>query len=237
MRGASTTAWAPRVDSRAARWELPAALAASVCLHIALCLVPGNLPTSVPKAPTIAHVRVVEPPPPQPAQQPAPEPPRAPRVRRPVPGAAPAAPVAGIRDSVRHAERSSVAAPEGNSLEVPVVPHQETPPSPGGFADPDGGGTVALEAAADTPARCKEPELDLTEDALAAGVRSGRLEIEVQVSSKGRILSARLVKGTGYLIDGLALDAARSLKCTPATRAGVPVALAKKKLLWTIRSE
>jgi hypothetical protein len=94
--------------------------------------------------------------------------------------------------------------------------------------------TVA-EVAADAPAQCPlPPNLELTNDALNAGVTNAEVVIEVAIASSGSIQEAQLKVGTGFEIDKVALRAALKLKCSPAVLAGRPVAVTGKKLVWKV---
>lgn len=62
-----------------------------------------------------------------------------------------------------------------------------------------------------------------TESARQARVQ-GSVVIEVLVDERGEVGSVRVVKGLGYGLDEVALDAARRFHFTPATRCNRPVA-------------
>ena len=105
------------------------------------------------------------------------------------------------------------------------------PAAPGPAAEPDPDSVPVTEAAADVPAKCPSlPEIPITDDAANAGVTSGEIVIEVIVGSKGNIIEARIKKGTGFDIDGVALREVKKLSCTPASVGGKSVAT-KRKLI------
>jgi TonB family protein len=107
------------------------------------------------------------------------------------------------------------------------------PPSaaPGPAPEPDPDANPVSEAAADEPARCPAlREIPITDDAANAGITSGRVVIEVVVGSQGGVLEARLVEGTGYEIDQVALAEVKKLRCTAAKVGGKSVAQKRKRI-------
>jgi len=117
----------------------------------------------------------------------------------------------------------------------------------GGIAVPMGGGQApssvqpkpkekVLGAAAERPAvagdACAEDLVKAkpqgfvkptyTDDARAAGIE-GRVRIEVSLDETGHVLSARVVSGLGHGLDESAIDAAKRMAFSSATRCGNPV--------------
>jgi TonB family protein len=91
----------------------------------------------------------------------------------------------------------------------------------------------AAESTVDQNAQCSLPEINLSDDAVNAGITSGTVVIDVQIDSLGKVQAAKLVKGTGYDVDGLALRAAKNLLCKPATLNKEKVGVLKR-LHWMI---
>ena len=89
------------------------------------------------------------------------------------------------------------------------------------------------EALVDVPARCPTPEIPITADAANAGITSGKVVLEVQISSEGKVVKAELLKGTGFQIDNEVVKLAKEMKCTPAIKDGKAVAVLRR-LLWRI---
>lgn len=124
----------------------------------------------------------------------------------------------------------------GNSAEVAVDPTKgDLPPpppvAPGTNSDEvDFSAQAVEEAFADTGADCSGslPELELTEDAVNAGVSSGKLLIEVIIDEGGKVRNVKLLKGTGYEIDQVAVEAIRSITCVAATSGGEPTVVRKE---------
>lgn len=143
---------------------------------------------------------------------------------------------AGLSDSLAKPGTASANAPAvavGNSSLAAVNPEDadKPPPPPLTGTEPE----TVVEALADTPARCPvPPNLELTTDALNAGLTNAEVVIEVAVNATGGIESALLKTGTGYEIDKVALQAAKKLKCAPAVLSGKPVGVAGKKLVWKV---
>ena len=52
----------------------------------------------------------------------------------------------------------------------------------------------------------------------------GRIILEIQVNERGDVVDARVVQGLGYGLDEGALDVARRMHFSPATRCSKPVA-------------
>jgi periplasmic protein TonB len=118
---------------------------------------------------------------------------------------------------------------------------------PGGMAVPMGGGATpssvqpkpkekVLGAAAERPAAsgddCTEDLVKAkpqgfvkptyTDDARAAGIE-GRVRVEVSLDETGKVLSARVVSGLGHGLDDSAVDAAKRMAFSSATRCGKSV--------------
>lgn len=91
----------------------------------------------------------------------------------------------------------------------------------------------SAESTVDKTAQCTLPEITLTDDATNAGIRSGNIIIEVQINSQGKVTLAKLIKGTGYKIDQVALVAAKELNCKPARRDQQSVGVIKR-FTWVI---
>ncbi|MFZ9520545.1 MAG: energy transducer TonB [Silvanigrellaceae bacterium] len=143
---------------------------------------------------------------------------------------------AGLSDSLAKPGTANASAPAiavGNSSLATVNPDDanKPPPAPLSGNDVDN----VSEAVADTPARCPvPPNLELTTDALNAGLTNAEVVIEVVVSAIGDVRDAKLKTGTGYDIDKIALKAALKLKCSPAILSGKAVGVAGKKLVWKV---
>jgi protein TonB len=108
-------------------------------------------------------------------------------------------------------------------------------PHPSSIAGDKGDVSIAAvsESVVDEPARCVTPEIPITEDAANAGVTSGKVVLQVQISSEGKVVSATLLKGTGFRIDEEVLQQARKMVCEPARKDGKSVAVVKR-VLWKI---
>ena len=91
----------------------------------------------------------------------------------------------------------------------------------------------SAESTVDKTAQCTLPEINLTEDAANAGVTSGSVIIEVQINSLGKVVEAKIVRGTGYKVDEIALRAAKELNCKPALREKENVGVIKR-INWII---
>ena len=89
------------------------------------------------------------------------------------------------------------------------------------------------EALVDVPAHCPTPEIPITTDAANAGITSGKVVLEVQISSEGKVVKAELLKRTGFQIDNEVVKLAKEMKCTPAIKDGKSVAVLRR-LLWRI---
>jgi outer membrane biosynthesis protein TonB len=149
----------------------------------------------------------------------------------------------GLSESTRSPSEVAQAGPavaEGNSSEVGVDPSKAGQPLPpvaavglGGEVDFE---AIAVEDAfADTAADCSGalPQLDLTDDAINAGLRRGRLVFEVIIDQTGRVRSPRMVKGTGYDIDRVAREAISKIVCKPAQADGT-AAVVRKELVFEV---
>lgn len=145
----------------------------------------------------------------------------------------------GLSDSTALDPTQSANAPAvalGNSAEVAVDPAKGDLPPPAPVAPGTNAGEVDYsargveEAFADTEADCSGalPELELTEDAVNAGVSSGKLLIEVIIDEGGKVRNVKLLKGTGYEIDRVAVEAIRSITCVAATSGGEPTVVRKE---------
>lgn len=141
---------------------------------------------------------------------------------------------AGLSDSLALENTARPNAPQvavGNSSLAEVNPEDANKPVPSARAALES----VVEAAADFPAECPmPPRLDLTDDALNAGLTNAEVVIEVTIDSFGQVEKALLRTGTGFEIDELARKTALRLKCKPALLAGQPVAVTGKKLVWKV---
>jgi TonB family protein len=90
------------------------------------------------------------------------------------------------------------------------------------------------EAIVDKAARCQTPEIALTQDAVNAGVTSGKVSIEAQISADGKVTEAKILKGTGFQIDDSIIALAKKMYCIPAQKDGKNVAVVKR-LQWSIQ--
>jgi len=225
-----------------------AALLASFCMHLAIYVSASRiLPEKVVKTePEAVKVRLAEPPAPRvvstPVAQPTIKPTPRPRIRvdqRIPPPTAPQKPPeerAGLSDSLAKPGTGRESAPSiavGNSSLATVNPEDANKP----IAEPlaTGEPEPVAEAVADAPAQCPlPPNLELTTDALNAGLTNAEVVIEVAIASSGSIQDARLRTGTGFDIDKVAIKAALKLKCKPAVLAGKPVSVTGKKLVWKV---
>lgn len=91
-----------------------------------------------------------------------------------------------------------------------------------------------VEAVVDKAARCKTPEIALTQDAANAGVTSGKVILEVQISADGKVTEAKILKGTGFQIDDAVVALAKKMDCIPAEKDGKSVAVIKR-MQWLIQ--
>jgi outer membrane biosynthesis protein TonB len=125
---------------------------------------------------------------------------------------------------------------QGNSAEVGVDPSKGDlpPPAPvpvGTNSDVVDYAAIAVEEAfASSSADCAGalPELELSDDAVNAGLTSGQLIIEVIVDDKGIVRQPKLIKGTGYQIDAIALKEVQKMKCNPAQENGKSTVVRKE---------
>lgn len=231
--------------------NLPTAIVLSAAFHVGILLVAGQtLPSkNTQREPESVKVRIAEAPKviktpapvvPTPAPTPKPRPPVRVDRRQPPPEKPMPKPEvrAGLSDSLAKPGTARENAPviaQGNSSLAAVNPEDADkpvpPPAPATEAEPE----VVSEALADTPARCPvPPNLELTTDALNAGLTNAEVIIEVAVNTSGAVENAKLKNGTGYEIDNVALRAAMKLKCTPAVLSGKTVRVAGKKLVWKV---
>jgi hypothetical protein len=143
---------------------------------------------------------------------------------------------AGLSDSLALPGTARADAPAiavGNSSLMEVIPEDANRPPPSAL--PAGEPEPVAETLADSPAQCPlPPSLELTIDALNAGVTNAEVIIEVAIASSGLIQDAKIKTGTGFEIDKVAVRAALKLKCSPAIIAGRPVAVVGKKLVWKV---
>jgi protein TonB len=119
-------------------------------------------------------------------------------------------------------------------------------PGQGGIAVPMGGGAAPAEvqpkpkekvfgAAAERPAVAGDCGEDLvkakpqgfvkptyTDDARSAGIE-GRVRVEISIDETGKVLSAKVVSGLGHGLDESAIDAAKRMSFSAATRCGTAV--------------
>ncbi len=91
-----------------------------------------------------------------------------------------------------------------------------------------------LEALVDKAARCQTPDLTITQDAANAGITSGKIILEVQISSSGKVIGVKILKGTGFKIDEEVIRLAEGMICSPAEKGGKSVAVIKR-LQWLIQ--
>ena len=191
----------------------------------------------IPKPPPPAPPPVVEkkeqpppPPPPKPLKE------RKPRVRedkRTPPVEAPVQEIrAGLSDSVAAPGKSSgPAIAQGNTAEAAVDPAAANRPPPPPVAvstepPPDPNSAPVSEAAADTPAKCSSlGEIQISDDAVNAGITSGKVIVEAVIGFDGKVIKATLKKGTGYQVDNLVVDRILKLRCAPAKQGGKDVAM------------
>lgn len=212
-------------------------------------LVARSLPESTPSPePKSIRVKIAEAPRPVPTQvpiekTPPPAPTAKPKIRvdkrvpkPPTPQQSPPEERAGLSDSLAKPGTEKSNAPAiavGNSSLVEVKPEDANKPPPAAL--PEGEPEPVAETVADSPARCPlPPSLELTADALNAGITNAEVIIEVAIASSGLIKNAKIRTGTGFEIDKVAVKAALNLKCAPATIAGQPVAVVGKKLVWKV---
>jgi hypothetical protein len=216
----------------------------AVLLAIAARVLPESKAESEPQA---IRVKIAEAPrpvvtPPVAVKTPAPAVTPKPRIRvdkRIPPPATPPQPPeerAGLSDSLALPETGRSNAPAiavGNSSLAQVNPEDANKPPPSAL--PAGEPEPVAETLADSPAQCPlPPSLELTTDALNAGVTNAEVIIEVAIASSGLIQDAKIRTGTGFEIDKVAVRAALKLKCSPAIIAGRPVAVVGKKLVWKV---
>ena len=120
-------------------------------------------------------------------------------------------------------------------------------PGAGGIAVPTGGAQApsslapkvkekVFGAAAERPAvaagECAEDlikakpqgfvKANYTDDARAAGIE-GRVRVEISIDEAGHVLGAKVVSGLGHGLDESAVDAAKRMAFSPATRCGSAV--------------
>ncbi len=106
-------------------------------------------------------------------------------------------------------------------------------PTPSGQSSNANKEFFSAESTVDKTAQCTLPEINLTDDASNAGVTSGTVIIEVQINSLGKVVEVKLIKGTGYKVDEIALRAAKELNCKPAWREKENVGVIKR-INWII---
>jgi protein TonB len=70
-----------------------------------------------------------------------------------------------------------------------------------------------------------------SDDARAAGIE-GRVRVEISIDETGHVVSAKIVSGLGHGLDESAIDAAKRMTFTPATKCGTAV---KSTFLISIR--
>ncbi|MGY3804670.1 energy transducer TonB [Pigmentibacter ruber] len=121
---------------------------------------------------------------------------------------------------------SEKTAPSTNAKDIPN-------PTPEGQSSNPSKEFYSAESTVDKTAQCTLPEINLTDDATNAGIKSGNVIIEVQINSQGKVTNATLIKGTGYKIDQVALNAAKELNCKPARRDQESVGVIKR-INWVI---
>ncbi|NBO37905.1 hypothetical protein EBU99_04905 [bacterium] len=226
------------------------ALLLSMLAHVVLFIGLKNwLPHSeAVREPVAVKVRIAEPPQavvrptpapvlPTPSARPTPRPVVRVDKRQPVPKKPQQPPEvrAGLSDSTAKpgTERSTAPAiAVGNSSLAEVNPADANKPPPPPLAATE---ETFSEAVADAPAQCPvPPNLELTTDALNAGLTNAEVVIEVAIASSGVVQTANLKTGTGFDIDKLALKTALKLRCRPALLAGRPVGVTGKKLVWKV---
>jgi len=235
----------------------------SLCAHGAVLFAVSRLVDHTPPAREPQVVRVTDipavPPPPV-VEEKKPEPPKAtpvpvpvkkkerpPRVRndervKPQENAPPPEVRAGLSDSAAlpgSGSSSAPAAAQGNSAEVAVDPEAARrpppPPAPGTPEPVDPDANPVTEASADEPASCPSVrEIQLTDDAINAGLTSGRFVVEGFVSASGALRDVKLREGTGYAIDQVVVQEIRKLNCRPAKKGGKDVAQRRVRIEMTI---
>jgi periplasmic protein TonB len=188
-----------------------------------------EIPKPPPPVPVVEDKKPEPPPPPPPPKV------RKPKVRedkRVEPAKAPQ-PVqevrAGLSDSLAAPGKSSgPAVAQGNSAEVSVNPSDANKPPPAPVFEAevtDPNAAPVSEAAADVPAKCATiGEIQLTEDAVNAGVTTGKVLVEAVIGFDGSVIKVQIKKGTGYDVDKLVLDRVSKMRCTPAKQSGKNVA-------------
>jgi protein TonB len=61
-----------------------------------------------------------------------------------------------------------------------------------------------------------------TDDARSAGIE-GRVRVEISIDETGKVLSAKVVSGLGHGLDESAIDAAKRMSFSAATKCGTAV--------------
>ncbi|APJ03837.1 energy transducer TonB [Silvanigrella aquatica] len=133
-----------------------------------------------------------------------------------------------------HSQKQSIQK-EIPSDNKPMKPDQKSlpNPTPTGQSPNESKEFFSSEATVDKTAQCTLPEINLTEDAINAGVTSGSVIIEVHINSLGKVVDSKLIKGTGYKIDQVAVNAAKELNCKAAWREKENVGVIKR-INWII---
>jgi TonB family protein len=119
---------------------------------------------------------------------------------------------------------TSIPSSQAKSVDNPTPEGQSSNPSKEFYS---------AESTVDKTAQCTLPEINLTEDATNAGITSGSVIIEIQINSQGKVTDAKLIKGTGYKIDEIAIQAAKLLNCKAAKREKESVGVIKR-INWVI---
>lgn len=149
----------------------------------------------------------------------------------------------GLSESLAKTDTPSESAPavaQGNSSELAVDPSKGDlpPPDPaavGATGAVDYAAVAVEEAFADTSASCAGalPKLDLSEDAINAGLTKGRLVFDVIIDASGRVRQPKLLRGTGFAIDKIATSALAKIVCKPAESAGKK-AIVRKEIVFEV---
>lgn len=152
---------------------------------------------------------------------------------------------AGLSNSTSLQTGAGIAIAQGNSAEVVVDPQKANEPLPQPVSVPQNEvdlnvpvAEVAQDAMADTPTSCPIPKgLELSEDALNAGLSSGEVVVEFFVGADGVVKNPILKKRTGYTVDKTVLEAVQKIKCSPAKVKGQAVAVKASRIKFMILAQ
>ncbi|KAB8033413.1 energy transducer TonB [Fluviispira multicolorata] len=137
------------------------------------------------------------------------------------------------KEFVKSIGKPSPAPKEIPAEKVSTAQKMQEAVTPSGQSTNDSKEFFSAESTVDKTAQCTLPEINITDDAANAGITSGSVIIEVQINSVGKVIEAKLIKGTGYKIDQVALAAAKELDCKPAWREKHSVGVIKR-ITWMI---